>query len=111
MSKQTRVRPKRGIAKKRVGVGNSGNPCPQRNDPEVPKPFYNIFNNVHQINTKFHRCPHLKVKILSEEIEGLADTGASLTIISSVDLVNKLGLKIHPKAVKSRQLTVQHTDV
>lgn len=100
MSKQTRVRPERGIAKKRVGVGNSGNPCPQRNDPEVPKPFYNIFNNVHQINTKFHRCPHLKVKILSEEIEGLADTGASLTIISSVDLVNKLGLKIHPIAVK-----------
>lgn len=43
-----------------------------------------------------HRCPHIKVRVLSEEVEGLADTGASLSIISAVDLINKLGLLIHP---------------
>lgn len=43
-----------------------------------------------------HKCPHLKVKVLSEEINGLADTGASISVISSVDLIHKLGLEIHP---------------
>lgn len=33
---------------------------------------------------------------MSEEIEGLADTGASLSVISSVKLIQKLGLSIHP---------------
>lgn len=40
------------------------------------------------------------MRILSEEIEGLADTGADLSIISSVDLVHKLGLKVHPIPIK-----------
>lgn len=40
------------------------------------------------------------MRILSEEVEGLADTGASLSIISSVELINKLGLKIHPIPIK-----------
>ncbi|KAL1400209.1 hypothetical protein pipiens_007629 [Culex pipiens pipiens] len=48
------------------------------------------------IETTVHRCPHIKVRVLSEEVEGLADTGASLSIISAVDLINKLGLLIHP---------------
>lgn len=43
-----------------------------------------------------HRCPHIKVKIMSEEVEALADTGASLSVISSVQLIEKLGIKIHP---------------
>lgn len=100
MSEQTRVGAKGGIAKKRVNEGNSGNPCPRTSNQEIPKPHYSVFNSIHQINTKFHRCPHVKVRILSEEIEGLADTGASLSIISSVELINKLGLKIHPISIK-----------
>lgn len=36
------------------------------------------------------------MRILSEPLEGLADTGASLSIISSLELIQKLGLKIQP---------------
>lgn len=57
---------------------------------------YEHFNGVYQIKTHVNRCPHLKVRILTEEIEGLADTGASVSVLSSLDLISKLGLKVKP---------------
>lgn len=63
---------------------------------QIPISNYSLFNKVLQIDTRVHKCPHLKVRIMSEEIEGLADTGASLSVISSVKLIQKLGLSIHP---------------
>lgn len=63
---------------------------------KIPNAVFSYFERVFQINTSVSRCPHLKVRILSEEIEGLADTGASISIISALDLIEKLGLQIHP---------------
>lgn len=37
---------------------------------------------------------------MSEEVDGLADTGASISIISALDLIDKLGLEIHPIPLK-----------
>lgn len=48
------------------------------------------------IKTCFRRCPHLTVSILDKEVEGLADTGASVSIISCPRLIERIGLKINP---------------
>lgn len=63
-------------------------------------PIFDYFNRTFHINTSFNRCPHLKVKIIHEEVEGLADTGASISVISSVPLIERLGLKINPINLK-----------
>lgn len=42
----------------------------------------------------------MKIHILSEEVEGLADTGASVSVISSVSLIERLGLNINPVNLK-----------
>lgn len=61
----------------------------------VPCQNFRYFNQNYNINTCFRRCPHLFVKIFEEEVEGLADTGAGVSIISSVDLIHKLGLPVN----------------
>lgn len=61
---------------------------------------FKYFSQNYSINTCFRRCPHLVVKILDEEIEGLADTGAGVSIISWVELIKKLGLPIKKCHVK-----------
>lgn len=73
-----------------------GNRSTPSDTPEIPNRPFSVFNTAHRINTTPHRCPHLKVRVLSEEIEALADTGASLSVISSLGLLNKLGLQIQP---------------
>lgn len=52
------------------------------------------------IKTCFRRCPHLTVSILNNEIEGLADTGASVSIISCPRLLDRIGLKIKQCDIK-----------
>lgn len=44
----------------------------------------------------------MQIKILSEEVEGLADTGAGVSIISSLALIEKLGLKVQKCNVRIR---------
>lgn len=83
----------RGV-KKRVRSGISGNKSPETSVDEVPTRAFKLFNHIYDINTCFRRCPHLRVKIFDEEIEGLADTGAGVTIMNSASLINKLGLKL-----------------
>lgn len=89
-------------SKKRIESGNSGNGSPENFNENVPNPNYRYFSQNYSINTKFQRCPHLQVKILNEEIEGLADTGAGVSIISSLELIEKLGLQIQRCNVKIR---------
>lgn len=88
-------------AKKRLGSENSGNDSLE-DKVDVPNPNFKYFNQNYSINTKFQRCPHLQVRILGEEIEGLADTGAGVSIISSLALIDKLGLLIQKCNVKIR---------
>lgn len=71
----------------------TGNCTPPVSDQEVPNPFAK-FNHTYLIQTCFRRCPHLIVSILGKKVEGLLDTGASVSIVSSLSLVNQLGLKI-----------------
>lgn len=79
---------------------NNGNSSPLPNNQQVPSNSFSYFNKVFHINTSFHRCPHLKVRVLEEEIEGLADTGANISILNSVELIEKLGLQIHQVPLK-----------
>ena len=55
---------------------------------------YNYFDRILQINTCPTRCPHATVDILGEKITGLLDSGASISVISAVDVLNRLNLKI-----------------
>lgn len=80
--------------KKRVELGDEGNRSPTNDNPSVPNNNYRPFSQNYNISTTFKRCPHLQVQILGEKIEGLADTGAGISIISSLELIDKLGLKI-----------------
>lgn len=82
--------------KKRLEEENAGNRTSSVLHEMIPTLPFSTLNRIHQLNTYPHRCPHIVVRVLSEEIEGLADTGVSLSVISSVELIHKLGLKIHP---------------
>lgn len=66
----------------------------------VPTINFRYFNQNYNINTTFRRCPHLTVNILGETVEGLADTGAGVSIISSLELIGKIGLKIQKCNIK-----------
>lgn len=87
------------MIKKRVKEECFGNQASSSKKREIPTSF-SPFNRVCTINTSIHKCPHIEVHVLSEEIEGLANTGASLSIISSVGLIHKLGLQMIPTALK-----------
>lgn len=63
-------------------------------------PSFSYFDQTFLISSQLNRCPHLKIKILSEEIVGLADTGASISVLSSVSLLDRLGLQIQPINLK-----------
>lgn len=88
--------------KKRVGEEASGNHPPGPTVEQVPNDHYQYFNQTYLINTCFNRCPHLTVSILDHELEGLADTGANVSIISSLNLINRLGLHIQNCNMKVR---------
>lgn len=91
-----------GEIKKRLGEEINGNQSPQEASCPVPSINYQYFNETYLINTRFNRCPHLTVSVLNHEIEGLADTGANVSIISSVPLINRLGLKIQNCSMQVR---------
>lgn len=78
----------------------AGNPSSSFKEPVIPTNTFSKFNRVCTINTLVQKCPHLTVQILSESLDALADTGASSSIISSLELINKLGLKIQPTNLK-----------
>lgn len=88
--------------KKRLGEEINGNQSPQEASCPVPSINFQYFNETCLINTRFNRCPHLTVSVLNHEIEGLADTGANVSIISSVPLINRLGLKIQNCSMQVR---------
>lgn len=74
---------------------------------EVPAKVALKFNQVYSINLRIRRCPHLTVSILETEVVGLADTGASVSIIGSMDLISRFGFEILP--CKLKVLTADRT--
>lgn len=84
-----------------------GNRLPEPPNFQIPNSFNGKFNQVYTINLCMQRCTHLTVTILETEIVGLADTGASISIIGSLDLVRRFGFVINP--CNARILTTDRT--
>lgn len=47
-----------------------------------------------EIRIQTNRCPHIRVRIFDEEIESLLDSGASISVTNSKQLIESHGLKI-----------------
>lgn len=52
------------------------------------------------LNINLVTCPHIKVEILGTEIKGLLDSGASISVISSLDLIRRWDLKLQEISLK-----------
>lgn len=57
---------------------------------------YSKYATTCYINTRPSKCPYINVEVLGSPIVALLDSGASVSILSSRDLVVKHGFKIHP---------------
>lgn len=57
---------------------------------------YSKYATAFQISTKPNRCPYIKVEVLGTPITALLDSGASVSILSSKQIVEKHRLKIQP---------------
>lgn len=42
-----------------------------------------------------HKCPHIKVKIVNSEIDALLDSGAEISVLNSLDIVEIYNFKLH----------------
>lgn len=61
---------------------------------------YDPLRQVYQIKIRISKCPHIKVRIFESEYEALLDSGAGISVLNSVDVIEKYGLKIQPAAIK-----------
>lgn len=59
-----------------------------------------IEGQVFRIAVNATKCPHVYVNILGITCEGLLDSGAAVSVISSLDLIKKLCLKILPTNIR-----------
>lgn len=74
----------------------SGNPVisPSEVIPKVRKQNPTQELSILEIKINPSACPHIKVKILDTEITALLDSGAGISVTSSLDMINAHGLKI-----------------
>lgn len=61
---------------------------------------YDYFNQIFIINLDLVTCPHVTVKIFGTELVGLLDSGASISVISSIELIKLWNLKIQKLNLK-----------
>ena len=67
--------------------------------PDQPTDF-DPLNQVHTIKIEMRRCPYLRVKVFEDEITALLDSGAGISVMNSLDLSVKYGLKLQPTTLK-----------
>lgn len=80
-----------------------GNPYILSND-KIPKLNNNTIDdhtqNIFYVKTNTLKCPHIAVKIFNTEVDALLDSGAGISVINSLNLVNKYGLRIEKASVR-----------
>lgn len=59
-----------------------------------------VEDRIFRIAVNTTKCPHIYVNILGITCEALLDSGAAISVISSLDLINMLGLIIFPTNMK-----------
>lgn len=53
-----------------------------------------------EIKIQTNQCPQIKVQIFETEIDALLDSGASISVTNSTDLIDRYGLKILPSPIR-----------
>lgn len=64
------------------------------------KPFIDPFQNLSEIKIQTNQCPQVTIRIFETEIDALLDSGASICVTNSTDLVERYGLKILPSPIR-----------
>lgn len=72
---------------------------------EIPKTsstnrLYDPYSQVYHINIRNTTCPQIKVKVFETELEALLDSGAGISILNSLDIVNRYALRIQPASIR-----------
>ncbi|XP_039435333.1 uncharacterized protein LOC120417379 [Culex pipiens pallens] len=49
---------------------------------------------------KANKCPHIRVNIFDTQIDALLDSGAGVSILNSLDIIDRYRLKIQPAAIR-----------
>lgn len=63
---------------------------------------FSKFASSFQITIRPQKCPHIVVNILGTKIQALLDSGASASILSSTEVIEKHNFKVHPINIKIR---------
>ena len=61
---------------------------------------YDPIDRVHSIKIETRRCPYLRVKVFDTQITALLDSGAGISVINSLELAEKYGLKLQPTRLR-----------
>ncbi|XP_053691542.1 uncharacterized protein LOC128740057 [Sabethes cyaneus] len=61
---------------------------------------FDPLTQVYHIKIQVSKCPHIKIKIFDAEIEALLDSGAGISILNSLDIINRFSLQIQPAAIR-----------
>lgn len=69
---------------------------------------YDPINRVHSIKIETRKCPYLRVKVFDDELTALLDSGAGISVVNSLELAQKYGMKLQP--TRLRVCTADNTE-
>lgn len=56
--------------------------------------------SIYELVVEPRKCPHLRIKIVNSEILALLDSGAEISVMNSVDILNKYNFALHKSKLK-----------
>ncbi|XP_038121568.1 uncharacterized protein LOC119770554 [Culex quinquefasciatus] len=56
--------------------------------------------NFYQVKIQANKCPHIRVNIFDTQVDALLDSGAGISILNSLDIIDQYRLKIQPAAIR-----------
>lgn len=56
--------------------------------------------NIYVVRDNSSKCPHISVNIFDTTVDALLDSGAGISVMNSLDLIEKYGLKVTPASIK-----------
>lgn len=69
-------------------------------EPKIPNAVYDPLAQVYQVRIQANKCPHIRVSIFDTQVEALLDSGAGISILNSLEIIDKYRLKIQPAAIR-----------
>lgn len=72
------------------------------------KGYFDPVDRIHTIKIQTKKCPYLRVNVFDTEILGLLDSGAGISVVNSLELSEKYGLKLQP--TRLRVCTADNTE-